>query len=65
MMEDPALYEEALQAAQHGLELGPPPEVVPTAHFVLADLYNRLGQPDAAQRELSMGRAAQQRLRQR
>ena len=64
MVEDPTLYEEALQAAQRGLELGPPREVVPTAHFVLADLYNRLGQPEAAQRELSLGRAAQQRLRQ-
>jgi len=65
MMEEPTLYEEAVQAAQRGLELDPPREVVPTAHFVLADLYNRLGQPEAAQRELSMGRAAQQRLRQR
>jgi len=64
MMEDPALYQEALQAAQRGLDLGPPPEVVPTAHFVLADLYNRLGQPETAQRELALGRAAQQRLRQ-
>jgi tetratricopeptide (TPR) repeat protein len=64
MMEDPALYAEALEAAQRGLDLGPPPSVVPTGHFVLADLYNRLGQPDAAQRELARGRAAQQRLRQ-
>ena len=65
LLEDPALYQEALQAAQRGLELGPPLEVVPTAHFVLADLYNRLGQPDSAQREVALGRAAQQRLRQR
>jgi arylsulfatase A-like enzyme/Tfp pilus assembly protein PilF len=65
MMEEPTLYTEALEAARRGLDLGPPPGVVPTAHFVLADLYNRLGQPDAAQRELARGRAAQQRLRQR
>jgi tetratricopeptide (TPR) repeat protein len=63
-LEAPDTYQEALEATQRGLELGPPPGVVPTAHFVLADLYNRLGQPEAAQRELARGRAAQQQLRQ-
>jgi tetratricopeptide (TPR) repeat protein len=65
LMEEPMLYQEALEATRRGLELGPPATVVPTGHFVLADLYNRLGQPEAAQRELARGRAAQQRLRQR
>ncbi|MFQ5744818.1 MAG: hypothetical protein ACE5HV_14700, partial [Acidobacteriota bacterium] len=55
---DPALYGQAMEAARHGLELGPPPEMRALGHYVLADVYNRLGRTEAAQRELSKAKAA-------
>jgi len=36
-------YEEALALAKKGLELGPNPADLPLGYFLLADLYNRLG----------------------
>ncbi len=36
-------YEEAVALAKKGLELGPNPADLPLGYFLLADLYNRLG----------------------
>ncbi|MDX1385309.1 MAG: tetratricopeptide repeat protein, partial [Thermoanaerobaculia bacterium] len=62
LLEDPARYEEAVAAARRGLELEPEAEVRALGHFVLADLYNRLGRPQDAQRELDLARQAQQEI---
>jgi hypothetical protein len=58
-LEDPSRYDEAVEAARRGLSLDPPPQLRPLGHYVLADLYNRLGQPEDAQRELALARRAQ------
>jgi len=62
MLNDPATYEEAVAAARRGLELQPEAQVRALGHFVLADVYNRLGRPQDAQRELALGRQAQQEI---
>lgn len=48
---------EALSLARKGLELKPQPSLVPFAHFLLADLYNRMGRRAEAAREVARGRA--------
>jgi tetratricopeptide (TPR) repeat protein len=58
-LDDPAGYAEAEAAARRGLELDPPPELRPLAHYVLADIYNRLGRPADAQREAALARQAE------
>ncbi len=50
---------EAIVLARESLELKLRPNLVPLAHFVLADLYNRLGRPAEAQREVALGRQRQ------
>jgi tetratricopeptide (TPR) repeat protein len=49
-------FDEAVGLAQKGLEYAPKSEYAPLAHYVLADLYNRLGRPRDANRHLAMGR---------
>ncbi len=49
--------QEAESLARRGLALGPEPDMAPFGHFVLADVYNRLGRPADAQRELRRGQA--------
>ena len=61
-LEDATLYAEVEAAARRGLELDPPAEIRPLAHYVLADVYNRLGQPEAVQRELAFAREAERRI---
>jgi tetratricopeptide (TPR) repeat protein len=53
--------EEAVALARKGLELGPKSEFAPLGHYVLADLYNRLGRPQEAGREVAWGRALEGR----
>jgi tetratricopeptide (TPR) repeat protein len=53
--------EEAVRLASRGLELGPEPANAPLGHYVLADLYNRLGRRDEAANEAARGRAAERR----
>lgn len=53
--------QEAIELARKAIARGPRPELLPLAHFVLADLYNRVGRPQEASREVSLGRAAQPR----
>jgi tetratricopeptide (TPR) repeat protein len=50
-------FDEAIRLARKGLELGPAADVAPLAHYVLADLFNRVGRPAEASRELALGRA--------
>lgn len=52
--------DEALRHATRGLELGPQPaSFVPFGHFILADVYGRLGQPREAARQMELGRRLQ------
>lgn len=47
---------EALKLAQKGLSLGPRPELAPLGHYVMADIYSRMGRHADAQREAAIGR---------
>jgi arylsulfatase A-like enzyme/Tfp pilus assembly protein PilF len=46
----------AEEAARKGLALNPEPKIRPLGHYVLADVYNRLGRADDAQRQLDLAR---------
>jgi choline-sulfatase len=54
-------FPEAIGLARGSLALPLRGELQPLAHFVLADLYNRLGRPQDAAREVAAGRAAERR----
>lgn len=56
-------FEEAVDLAQKGLEYAPKSEYAPLAHYVLADLYNRLGRPRDANRHVNLGRALEAQSR--
>jgi arylsulfatase A-like enzyme/Tfp pilus assembly protein PilF len=56
-------YEEAVALARRGLALGPSAEFAPLGHYVLADLFNRLGRFEEARGELAKGRALEARAR--
>ena len=58
-LDNPAGYAEAEAAARRGLELDPPAQLRPLAHYVLANIYNRLGRPEDAQREAALARQAE------
>jgi arylsulfatase A-like enzyme/Tfp pilus assembly protein PilF len=60
-LDDGSNLQEAVQLARKGIELLPRPEVAPLAHYVLADLYNRVGRPQEAAREVGLGRALEGR----
>jgi arylsulfatase A-like enzyme/Tfp pilus assembly protein PilF len=45
--------ERALQLAKRGIELGPEPSMAPLGHYILVDVYNRLGRLQDAERELA------------
>lgn len=49
-------FPEALDLARESLSLHLRPQLTPLAHFVLADLYNRLGRPQDASREVALGK---------
>ncbi|HSK10900.1 MAG TPA: sulfatase-like hydrolase/transferase [Vicinamibacterales bacterium] len=49
-------FPEAIALAREGLELAPRQDVAQLGHFVLADLYNRVGRPAEAAREAERGR---------
>jgi choline-sulfatase len=51
--------EKAEAHASRGIELGPDPSMAPFGHFILADVYNRMGRFADAERELRRARAAQ------
>jgi tetratricopeptide (TPR) repeat protein len=60
---DEGEFEEAISLSKKGIELKPRAEVAPLGHFVLADLYNRVGQSQEAAREVARGRALEARSR--
>jgi choline-sulfatase len=56
-------FEEGVSFVLKGLEYAPRSEYAPLGHFVLADLYNRLGRPRDANRHVALGRALESRDR--
>ncbi|MEW6455678.1 MAG: sulfatase-like hydrolase/transferase [Acidobacteriota bacterium] len=54
---------EAVDIAKKGISLGPEPEYLPLGHFILADIYNRMGNLVMAEQELQRGREIQARNR--
>jgi tetratricopeptide (TPR) repeat protein len=56
-------FDEAMLLIQKGLELAPESEYAPLAHFILADIYYRLGQTDKYHEELRKGQQLQQKLK--
>jgi tetratricopeptide (TPR) repeat protein len=53
---------EAVTLARKGLALKPRADLTPLGHYLLADLYNRLGRRQEAAQELARGRALDARL---
>ena len=47
----------AMDLARTGLELDPGADMAPMGHYLLADIFTRLGRPQDAQRELASARA--------
>jgi len=56
-------FEEAIILAKKGLELAPESEYAPLAHYILADIYNRLGQIEKYHDELRKGKLVQQKIK--
>jgi len=54
--------DEAIRLAKKGLKLAPESEYAPFGHFILADIYNRLGQTDKYYKEMEKGRQLQRKL---
>ena len=50
----------AEQAAKRGLDSKPDPDMVPLGHYVLADVYSRLGREAEAARQIAAGKRAEQ-----
>jgi tetratricopeptide (TPR) repeat protein len=48
--------EKASSLAKKGIELGPEPSMAPLGHYILADVYNRLGRLQDAEREVAIAR---------
>ena len=46
--------ERAMELAKTAIEIGPDPELVPFGHFILADVYQRMGRPRDAAREMAL-----------
>lgn len=51
----------AIDIARKGLSLAPQSPYAPLGHYVIADIYNRLGRPDLARREAEIGRRLEAR----
>jgi tetratricopeptide (TPR) repeat protein len=50
-------YKEAVELVKKGLELNPKEENLPLGYFLLADLYNRLGEPAKSKNYAQKGQA--------
>jgi arylsulfatase A-like enzyme/Tfp pilus assembly protein PilF len=55
--------EAAERRAREGLEISSASEVAPLGHYVLADVYNRRGQPAEARRQVDLARRLEAALR--
>jgi len=53
--------EEAMTLSRRALELSPDSEFAPLGHFIMADIYNRQGQPRLAAQSLARGRELEAR----
>jgi tetratricopeptide (TPR) repeat protein len=51
----------AIDIARKGLSLAPRSPYAPLGHYVIADIYDRLGRPDLARREAEIGRRLEAR----
>jgi tetratricopeptide (TPR) repeat protein len=56
-------FGEAVSLARTGLEVGPASPYAPLGHYVIADIYNRLGRQAEALREAELGRRLEARQR--
>jgi len=52
---------EAVDLARKGIALAPHSEYAPLGHYVIADIYSRLGRREAAEREAAIGRRLESR----
>ncbi len=57
---DSGNLDKAQELASRGIELSPNPSMAPFGHFILADIYNRQGRVEDAERELQAARRLQQ-----
>ena len=53
--------EEAMTLSRRALELSPDSEFAPMGHFIMADIYNRQGQPRLGAQSLARGKALEAR----
>jgi len=58
-------YDEAIRLARKGLELEPEAESAPLGHYILADIFNRLGRLSEHRAELEKGQALEARIKKR
>jgi len=49
--------DQAIELARTGLSLGPSPSMAPMGHYLLVDIFTRLGRTQEAERELAAARA--------
>jgi arylsulfatase A-like enzyme/Tfp pilus assembly protein PilF len=54
---------EAIDFAKEGLTLEPESQYSPLGHYILADIYNRLGRTNEANREFQKGRSLEEKLK--
>ncbi len=57
--------DEAIRLAKKGLELEPESQTAPLGHYVLADIYSRLGRMTEYAAEVEKGRALERKLKKR
>jgi hypothetical protein len=50
-----------VELARKGIELAPDSPYAPLGHYVIADVYHRLGRHDLAEREAAIGRRLESR----
>lgn len=55
-------YEEAIDLAKKGLKLDPEAESAPLGHYILADIYNRLGRHEDYSSELKKGKLLEKKI---
>jgi tetratricopeptide (TPR) repeat protein len=53
--------EKAIELAHTGLDLGPSPAMAPMGHYLLADIYTRLGRTREASEEVTKAKALEGR----
>jgi arylsulfatase A-like enzyme/tetratricopeptide (TPR) repeat protein len=56
-------FTEAIRLAKKGLELEPEAETAPLGHYILADIYDRLGRRADYSAELEKGRALERKIK--